>query len=211
MNFKLTSLSIILLATILFSCNSGKEKDNSNKGKTEKTTVEKTETKTETKDETKKILNTVLFESKKFNFTANFPEKPKKAIDKEPSELGDIVVNSFGYETKEKLYYIAVTEFPPQLQKFHQQTSLIDASVDGLKKGFDQKGIDVLESTKTINNSCNGRHVKLKGKLDGKDLFMTANIFYTNYLYQVYVMSHKDITDEDMAFLNSFKITKPCK
>lgn len=152
----------------------------------------------------------VDFENTDGKFKVKLPGKPTQSSMKEPTVVGDIMVEMFLYEESSTLAYIVgYNDYPSGLfegadEEIYQ--NMLDGGVNGFTGNV---GLDKIESKEDFTlGKGKGVFVKAKSTLNSFHVFYKA-IIVGNRLYQVGILRDGSYPAQDKsdAFFDSFEIT----
>jgi len=189
---------LLSFAFVIYSCSSGVSNNE--------------DLRTSEEENSQDISSTWIdFENEDGKFKVKLPGKPTQSSMKEPTVVGDIMVEMFLYEESSTMAYIVgYNDYPSGLFEGADEEiykKMLDGGVDGFTNNV---GLNNIESKEDFDiGKGKGVFVKAKSTLNTFHVFYKA-IIVGNRLYQVGILRDGSYPAKDKsdAFFNSFEIVK---
>ncbi|MFN3918508.1 MAG: hypothetical protein ACK4K0_12330 [Flavobacteriales bacterium] len=191
---KLTYTGIIALISIFSSCSSG---------------VENVADNLKEEVSSNSFSSWVTIDNEDGRFSVRLPGKPTQSSVKEPTLVGDIMIEMFIYEeSSTQAFLVGYNDYPSGMFEGAEEET-INSMLEGGVSGFTSSiGLNVVEEKEFIELSGHkGIYAKAKSTSNGYHVYYRA---YTagNRLYQVGIMRDGSYPSKEKseAFFNSFVI-----
>jgi len=143
----------------------------------------------------------------KFNFSAQFPSKPKQSKEVAETSEGKINLTMFIAENLEHYYFVSVSEMPADVIKASTAEQMYQK---GKMSALQQYQNPVVLSEKNVSTGkYKGLEFEAEGTTESVNVYMKCRLFLVdNKLYQVFAFAQKKnaVKTDLNNFLNSFKI-----
>jgi hypothetical protein len=150
------------------------------------------------------------FVSKAYNFSAFFPEYPKQSTEAAKTEAGKLNVTMFIYDGLFQLYFVGITDLPPDLVAKSNKVDLLKSAEKTV--GAHLQNSKILTEKDIAIGTHPGLQFETEGTSNGQKIYMKVRIYIVdNRQYQVYGMAQKATAvdkDKITKFINSFKLLK---
>jgi hypothetical protein len=148
----------------------------------------------------------VTFTSQEGKFSVAMPGQPTKQTQKTPSEIGELNVNLFIVDQKDKGFIASFVDYPRGTVTDQSREKMLDGCRDGNVRGTKGK----LQSEKRITQGekkIPGRELVISLQ-DGKALYRARIFLVGDRLYQVIAIGNPEFAQSAAvnAYLNSFKV-----
>ena len=139
-------------------------------------------------------------------FSILMPGKPSKQTLKMNSAIGLIDFHLLTLEQEDVVYMVGYSDYPDTLVQRSTQDSLLDIACYGAIVNL--KGNLVSRRVISIEEYP-GREMKIE-QADGETVYLTRLFLVRKRLYQITVLTliRKEISEDDIKFLESFKLLK---
>lgn len=149
----------------------------------------------------------IVFNSESGGFSVTFPQKPKKQINKTPTDLGQIDVHIFLVDLKDRAFLTSYNDYPNGTVTPDTRKTILDGVIEGNAKGSKGKVLEQKVVTTGKKEKLEGREVLIE--MENIKGFYRARVYLKgDRLYQVVALGAGDWakSDEVTKYLDSFEL-----